>query len=33
MMTGEEDEYDYDQNFEHDVDLDLQQIGVIICCA
>jgi hypothetical protein len=28
---GEEDEYDYDQNFEHDVELDLQQIGVIIC--
>ena len=28
---GEEDEYDYDQSFEHDVELDLQQIGVIIC--
>ena len=28
---GEEDEYDYDQNFEHDVELDLEQMGVIIC--
>ena len=28
---GEEDEYDYDQSFEHDVELDLEQMGVIIC--